>query len=161
MMDFNEVFKKDNIGLVFAKDDEPDTFIAESGDCFSDLLSRGGFGRDWAWNFPAGRYVITVYQRHSVYENGERVWLNQRFENSVGEDSRDREPRFAIVLNHPVDYEIESWGRNLTSRFLRSEADPLQVETFDLEEAEAAASDLSADGHSASVLEWFEDYDMY
>ena len=161
-MKIEEVFKQENICLLFETEDRSGTFIAEVNDRFSGFMERKDFGRKWAQSFPAGRYVITVYQRHSVYREGKMVWKNERYRNEVGPDSRHRAPCFVIVLDRDTEYQIPGWGRPLRSHTVRSKADPLQAETFsDVETAERAAREYSAQGSAAAVLEWFEDYDMY
>ena len=161
-MKIETVFKQENIALLFGTEKQRGTFIAEANDAFSALMERKEFGREWAGSFPSGRYVITVYQRHSVYHAGKQVWKNERYRNKVGRDSRHGTPCFVIILDREITYQVPGWGRPLCSHTVRSKVDPLQAEMFsDMETADMAAREFSAQGFMAAVLEWFEDYDMY
>ena len=162
LLKIETVFKQENIDLLFGTEEQKGTFIAEAGDRFSNFMEWKEFGREWARRFPSGRYVITVYQRHSVYQAGNQVWKNERYRNETGSDSRHKAPCFVIILDREMEYQIPGWGRPLRSHTVRSKADPLQAETFsDMETAETAARKFSEQGFKAAVLEWFEDYDMY
>ena len=72
-MDFDQVFSIENVELLFKTDMQKGTFIAEASDCYSDYMTKEDFSRQWAHNLPAGRYVITIYRRCSVYEEGEQI----------------------------------------------------------------------------------------
>ena len=161
-MDHEEVFREENIDLVFDKAARRGNFIAAAYDEFTDFMELGDFGREWAWSFPAGRYVITVYQRHSLYEGGKQVWKNDQFLNAVGKDSRYRKPSYAIILDQALEYWPRTWKRSLLSHTVQSSGDPLQVKIFSsLEDARKAAEQYSEQGFKAAVMEWYEDYDMY
>ena len=161
-MDFEEVFQEKNIDLIFEKKTYRGSFIAAADDQFTEFMDRGEFGREWAWSFPAGRYVIVVYQRHSIYENGKQVWKNDDFLNAVGKDSRFRKPSFVIILDRAMEYRPKTWKRNLLSHTVQSSGDPLQAKMFSsAKEAGKAAEEYSEQGSRAAVMEWFEDYDMY
>ena len=160
-MEVEEFFKKDNISYVLSKDEGTGSFFAETGDMYSEPIHTKVFGRAWAWTFPSGRYVITIYQRHSVYEDGKRVFLNGRYEDSVGKYSRYGYPVFAVVCDTASESVVPTWSYPLVSHIIRSENDPLQVRIFSLEDAEETACRYSEDGHRAAVVEWYEDHDMY
>ena len=141
---------------------ESDTFIAESDDTFSGYNKKEHFNFEWAYNgFPSGRYVIVVYQIHSLYQDGKQIWLNRHFENVTGKYSRYRSPCFAVIYDKKKDYLIPSWGRCLSTYTIHNDKNPLQVRIFTLEEAEQFAIANSENGHKVAVLEWFEDYDMF
>ena len=161
-MNFDTVFKTENIDLLFEMEAHSGNFIAVAQDKFSEYMDRQDFSREWAWSFPAGRYVITVYQRYSVYIAGKQIWRNNDYLNEVGKDSRYRSPYFVIALDRELDYMIPSWGRLLQSHILMDEKDSLQTKTFTcIEKAEKTARQYSEKGFKVAVLEWFEDYDMY
>jgi len=161
-MDIESVFKKENIDLLFEAKEYKGPFIAAADNYYSEFMERGDFGREWSWQFPAGRYVIVVYQRHSVYVSGKQIWLNEHFENVVGCDSRYRGPCFVIILDKAMEYEVESWkDHKLLTNVIHDECAPLQAKIFSLKEAKKTARELSAMGNKAAVMEWFEDYDMY
>ena len=105
-------------------------FIAAANDEFTEFMGPEEFGREWAWSFPAGRYVITVYQRHSLYESGKMVWKNEDFLNAVGKDSRYRSSAFVIILDRALEYRPKTWKWNLLSHTVQSSGDPLQAKMF-------------------------------
>ena len=152
---------EENIKLIFEPYIHDGEYIAEANDRFTKFASKDIYDREWAGKFHGGRYVITVYQRHSVYVNGERVFLNMNFEPEVGKFSRYRKPCYVLLTDRELEYEVPSWkNRKLTSHFVREDKSPLQVRIFqDLTKAEKTAARLSADG-SVAVLEWYEDHDM-
>lgn len=161
-MDFEKVFKKENLKLLFRTGEQKGSFIAEACDCFSDYMTRNQFSRRWAWEFPAGRYVITVYRRVSVFQEGKLIWKNEEDLSEKGKDSRYRSPRFVIALERETEYQVPGWKRPLLSHILRSTADPLHCQIYSsLEKAGKAAKEYSRQGIRAAVLKWFEDYDMY
>lgn len=161
-MDYEEVFRQKNVELIFEKRADRGNFIAAANDEFSEFMGPEEFGREWAWSFPAGRYVITVYQRHSLYESGKLVWKNEDFLNAVGKDSRYRSPAFVIILDRALEYRPKTWKWNLLSHTVQSSGDPLQAKMFSSAEgAGKAAAKYSEQGFRAAVMEWFEDYDMY
>ena len=161
-MDYEEVFQKKNIDLVFDRTARRGNFIAAAYDEFTEFMELGDFGREWAWSFPAGRYVITVYQRHSLYEAGKQVWKNEHFLNAVGKDSRYRNPSFVIILDQALEYWPRTWKGSLLSHTVQNSRDPLQAQMFSsAEDAGKAAKKYSEQGFKAAVMEWYEDYDMY
>ncbi|MBO4819773.1 MAG: hypothetical protein J5528_06505 [Firmicutes bacterium] len=160
-METGDFFKKENISYVFSTEEGLGRFIAETGDMYSEPIKTDVFGRDWAWGFPSGRYVITVYQRYSVFEDGKRIFMNANYEDTVGKYSRYGCPVFAVVCDTEKAYTVPTWKRPLISHFIRSEKDALQVRTFSLEDAEETARSYSEGGRRAAVLEWYEDHDMY
>ena len=161
-MRLDSVFKYENIDLLFEAGTQSGNFIAEAGDRFSNYLDRREFGYKWSLNFPAGRYVIIVYQRCSIYEKGKQIWKNDDFLNEVGKDSRYKSPCFVVILNRTMNYKISSWNQLLRSHTLRDKDNPLQPQFFSsLETAEEVAKKYSEQGVMAAVLEWYEDYNMY
>ena len=159
---FETVFKTENVALLFGTESHSGNFIAEADDRFSDYMDRRSFGLEWSRSFPAGRYVIVIYQRCSVYIAGKQIWQNNDFLNEVGKDSRYRSPRFVIALDRARDYAISSWDQPLQSHIVHDADAPLQVKTFScIEAAETVALKYSEQGFKAAVLEWFEDFDMF
>ena len=157
-----EMFRKENIRLLFEAHTHGSEFIAETGDSFSTFSEKESFTRDWAWQFPAGRYVITIYQRHSLYQDGKAVWVNPSPDASVGRDCRFGRPLYVLAFDRAGAYTVPSWGTHkLVSHILHSEADPLQPLLFSLKEAENRAAVYSRGGQAAAVLLWYADFDMY
>ncbi len=73
-MDYEKVFQQKNVDLIFDQKTDRGNFIAAANDDFTEFMGPEEFGREWAWSFPAGRYVIVVYQRHSLCESGKLAW---------------------------------------------------------------------------------------
>ena len=161
-MDFDTIFKSENVDLLFKSEMVSGNYIAAANDRFSEYMEKHEVCREWARSFPAGRYVIIIYQRYSVFIAGKRIWQNNDYLNEVGKDSRHRSPCFVIALDRELDYMIPSWGRQLKSHIVMDEKDPLQTKIFPgIEKAESVAKKYSENGFKAAVLEWFEDFDMY
>ncbi len=161
-MDFDQVFSIENVEMLFKTDMQKGTFIAEASDCYSDYMTKEDFSRQWAHNLPAGRYVITIYRRCSVYEEGEQIWKNQEDLSEVGADSRFSSPRYVIALEEMMKYKVPSWVRPLSSHIIRNDDNPLEPELYvSLEKAEKQAAKRACRGIRSAVLEWFADYDMY
>ena len=156
------VFKEENLELVFRPEDSEKAFIAKAFNLFSDYMDIDDVGYDWASNFESGRYVIVVYQRFSVFENGKRMWINKAFQNKVGRFSRYKKQVFAIMLDREIEYKVPGWGRSLWTYTLQDPKNTLQVLTFPgAWVAEGYAKKYSKEGYKVAVLGWYEDYDMY
>ena len=161
-MSFQDVFKQENIELVFNKDQSYNNYIAYTNDLFSHCLKNDEFSREWSLQFESGRYVIVIFQRYAVFENGELIYKNQDFLETVGKECRYSKPNYVIVLDEDHEYFINSWNRNLSSHILRSKEEPLQLLVYtDAEKAMKEAQRYSLNNHRSAVMEWFEDYDMY
>ena len=161
-MNYETVAKDENIDLLFEAESHSGDFIAELRDGFSEYMDRKEFSYDWARAHPAGRYVITVFQRCSVFIAGKPVWNNMDRLNEAEKDSRIKPPCFVIVLDQKLEYMVQSWGRTMWSHFVRAEKDPLHYRVFSsIEKAELAAQRYSEQGFKVAVLECLEDFDMY
>ena len=156
------VFKEENLELVFRPEDSEKAFIAKAFNLFSDYMDIDDVGYDWASNFESGRYVIVVYQRFSVFENGKRMWINKAFQNKVGRFSRYKKQVFAIMLDREIEYKVSGWSRSLWTYTLQNPKNTLQVLTFPSAwVAEGYAKKYSKEGYKVAVLGWYEDYGMY
>lgn len=156
------VFKEKNLELVFRPEDSEKAFIAKAFNLFSDYMDIDDVGYDWASNFESGRYVIVVYQRFSVFENGKRMWINKAFQNKVGRFSRYKKQVFAIMLDCEIEYKVSGWSRSLWTYTLQDPKNTLQVLTFPSAwVAESYAKKYSKEGHKVAVQGWYEDYGMY
>ena len=161
-MDLDTIFKCENVDLLFKSETASGNYIAEANDRFSEYMERQEICREWAMNFPAGRYVIIVFQRYSVFIEGKKIWQNNDYLNEVGKYSRYKSPCFVIALDRELDYMVPSWGRPLRSHILMNEKNSLQARVFQsVEKAELVAEEYSKKGFKVAVLEWFEDFDMY
>ena len=158
-MELGEVFVNKNKKFIF--DRTPTTeFVAKVTDNYSDFIERNIINHEWAWSFPAGRYVIIVYQRHSIYEGGKLVWKNIHYVNTVG-DSRYKGPAFELLIDPPIEYYNKKWNRKYLSEVIRDENDDYQTKLLTLEEAQAEAEYYSSKGYKAAIMEWYADYDQY
>ena len=136
--------------------------IAEAFNLFSDYMGMDDVGYDWGSNFESGRYVIVVYQRFSVFENGKRIWINKAFQNKVGRFSRYKKQVFAIMLDREIEYKVSGRSWRLRTYTLHDPKNTLQVLTFPSAwVAEGYAKKYSKEGYKVAVLGWYEDYDMY
>ena len=162
-MDINNIFKKENINLIFEDKQAEGEFIAEANDCFTEFSSKDTYNCDWARSFPCGRYVIVIYQRHSLYREGVQIYKNESYESSTGRFSRYKKPSFVLLLSHEIEYTVPSWDNHkLISHILREDKNSLQAKVFDsIEKAEKAAIEHSKRIRNVAILEWYEDFDMF
>ena len=162
-MEINDIFKKENIKLIFEAKQVEGEFIAEANDIFSEFSTKDTYNSNWARSFPCGRYVIVVYQRHSLYREGVLIYKNESYENIVGRFSRYKKPSFILLLNHEMEYTVPTWDNHkLISHILREDKNALQAKVFDsIEKAEKAAIEHSKRIRNVAILEWYEDFDMF
>ena len=162
-MEINDIFKKENINLIFEAKQAEGEFIAEANDSFSEFSTKDTYNSNWARSFPGGRYVIVVYQRHSLYREGVLIYKNESYENIVGRFSRYKKPSFVLLLSHETEYTVPSWDNHkLISHILREDKNALQAKVFDsIEKAEKAAIEHSKRIRNVAILEWYEDFDMF
>ena len=162
-MDIKNIFKKENIKLIFEEKTNEGEFIAEVNDGFSEFSTKDTYNRDWAMSFPSGRYVIVVYQRHSLYRDGVQIYKNVSYENSTGRYSRYKKTSFVLLLDKEMEYTIPSWeNHKLISHIVREDKNALHTKIFDsIEKAEKAAVVFSKKGNKVAILEWYEDFDMF
>ena len=162
-MEINDIFKKENIKLIFEAKQVEGEFIAEANDSFSEFSTKDTYNSNWARSFPSGRYVIVVYQRHSLYREGVLIYKNESYENIVGRFSRYKKPSFVLLLSHETEYTVPSWDNHkLISHILREDKNALQAKVFDsIEKAEKAAIEHSKRIRNVAILEWYEDFDMF
>lgn len=161
-MIYETVSKDENIDLLFEAESHSGDFIAVLRDGFSEYMDRKAFSYDWAWTHPAGRYVITVFQRCSVFIAGKQIWKNKDLLNEAEKISRIKPQCFVIVLDQKQEYMVPSWGRTMWSHFVRDKKNPLHSRRFlSIEKAELAAQRYSEQGFKVAVLECLEDFNMY
>ena len=160
-MNLNDYFKSENKDLIFDEKSFRSEFIAEVNDNFTEYMDAEVFTRDWAFQFPSQRYVIVVFQRHSIYKSCQQVYKNEGFREIVGE-SRYKKPVYVLMLDKEQLYTVPTWKRPLRSYFVRSEKNPLQLLTFEnIDKAEKEAMKYSKSGYKVAVLAWYADFDMY
>ncbi len=162
MKSIYESFKSENIRLLFDNLNYGTEYIAGAMDCYTDFMSKDIFTSDWARNFEGGRYVIIIYQRHSVYESGNRIYLNENFEYTVDRYSRHKKQCFVLISDTPHEYSVSSWNRPLVTNTVMDEKNSLHTKTFfDEEKAVEEAKKLSLSGEKIVVMKWYADYDQY
>lgn len=160
-MDFKSTFLKENINLLFEEIKHKGEFIATAMDLYSSFSEQEKYDLEWVRQFQSGRYVIVIYQRHSVYKDGKQVFINTEFVNTVGKYCRHKTPQFVLISDKERGYFIKSWDSILKRHTIQDGNDPLQTKYYDIESAKIAAINYSKLGESVAIVEWFNDYDMY
>lgn len=160
-MDFKSTVLKENIKLLFEEIKHKGEFIATAMDLYSSFLEQEKYDLEWVRQFHSGRYVIVIYQRHSVYKDGKQVFINTEFVNTVGKYCRHKTPQFVLISDKERRYFIKSWDSILKRHTIQDENNPLQTKYYDIESAKIAAINYSKSGESVAIVEWFNDYDMY
>ncbi|MBQ5310695.1 MAG: hypothetical protein ILP19_01470 [Oscillospiraceae bacterium] len=157
-----DVFKSENTDKIFEAYGHSGEYIAYTYDSASDFGEHSDFSREWADRFGAGRYVILILQRHSVYKDGECIYKNDHYEAITGRYNRYKHPCYVIILDTAQEYTVPSWKSKLISHMVQDENDTLQAKIYDdITKAGKDAQRLSEGGRKAAVLGWYEDYDMY
>ena len=150
-----------NGDILFDEQQHEAEFIASVGTEFSDYMPKEIFTHDWAWQFPSQRYVILIYQRHSIYQNGQLTFFNEKYENVCGE-SRYHRPCFVVLLDKPLNYDIPTWQVPLKSYSLQEEKEPLHTKIFNkFMDAQNEAIKYSLSGYKVLIAEWYADFNMY
>ena len=125
---------------------------------FADILAwsftafhpRAHFTDKWAWQFPNGRYVIFVCERHSVYRDGFCIYQNSKFTGAPNACYRGDLPAYTLLYKQsPSSHTYGIWKDN-------------QNETFPLETAVREAAERSSRLQTTvAVVRIVDDYDMY
>ena len=161
-MKFEDCFKEENLELLFDCINHKNEFIACADDLYSEYDSCDIYSTEWAWQFPAGRYVIIVYQRYAVFQNGVEMYVNEHFKNVVSGYCRSKKVRYCLITKDLNEYYITSWKRNLATHSIQEEKEPLQKKSFlSIEEARDAAIKYSEGGNTVAIVSWYADFDMY
>lgn len=160
---FFAFFKEDNIAQIFEAREFRGEYFAGYGNYFSDLGLRENLDIDYYLYFDSGRYVIFVYERHSLYQDGEQYYVNPRFSGVIADNNRTRKLTYAIITDKKHEYKIPSWhNMPLESYFVQDEAAPLRLKTFEkLAEAKENAAEYSKSGKKTAVLGIYGEWDMY
>ena len=156
-------FNEENRRLLFDPKEYPSEYIAHFCTYFTEYLAEGVVDLDWCWSFPGSRYVIIVYQRHSVYEQGQCIYRNRNFTEKIGVHNRFRKPVYVVAVDTELYYSVSTWGsRKLKSNIVQGDKDTLNAKEFEnIEDAIKLAKEYSTGGYRTAVLEWFEDYDHF
>lgn len=115
-------------------------------------------------------YVLNIFKRHSVIDQGEVVFTNPHFddEHKIGE-SRLKDIRFAILTERIQEYYVDSWREKekLKTFSIQDDSDEfnatLQLKLFDsTEEAITYAIKISkVQFMKCVVAQWFADLDRH
>ena len=135
----------DAILLDFTAEDQ---FFAEEMSNFTPLRPLTCFSDEWAYRQPAGRFVILVNERHSVYHNGRCVFENPNFTGAPDACYRKNVPAYRLYAGYGP-FAPKAW------------ADAKTV-NLSLEEAVKTARDLSDSLRTRiAVVRVVKDYDKY
>lgn len=162
-MELEEYFKKENLELLFECKKYKNEFIAWADDLYSEFTSKDIYNRDWAWQFPAGHYVIIVYQRYAVYNDGVEQYINKNFQDVVSRECRHKKLKYSLITKKKNEYSIPSWKGKYVTNTVQNETDPLQNKYYlSVEEAREAAIQYSKEEENTTVIvAWYADFDMY
>ena len=77
---------------------EAEFFAEISSGIFTAFHPLEYYNNDWAYAHEHDRYVIIVCERHSVYENGECIYQNKRFEGKATDLFRGSASVFTVIM---------------------------------------------------------------
>lgn len=159
----DDFFKADGIAPIFEARAYEGAYFAGYDSCFTELGPRERVDIDYRSRFDAGRYVIYVYERHSLYQDGKRYYADPNFSGEIARDNRGRRAAYVIMTDEKHGYKVPSWhDMTLDSYLVRDEESPLQLKTFStLAEAQEHASGYSRSGRRSAVLLICGEWDMY
>lgn len=120
-------------------------------------------------NILTGAYVLNIYKRYALIENGKMTYQNERFNDGheIGA-SRYRYKNFIIYTNILHKYKIDSWRTNLLEAYSINNTDgtyncSLQFRLFkDSDLAVQHAIEISNNKNiKCIVAQWFADIDRH
>lgn len=152
---------------------EADCYFAHAGN-FSYLGNYEEIGNirspyDVRSDILAGAFVLNIFKRHSIVQNGKRIFTNKNFDDGhiIGA-SRLKEIRYAIVTDELQEYKIDSWKEELLKDYSINNNDgsyncALQLKLFsDADSAIEYAVELSKKSPAKYVIaQWFADIDRH
>ncbi|MBQ4486907.1 MAG: GNAT family N-acetyltransferase [Oscillospiraceae bacterium] len=148
-----DTFRKENVDKIFSVFNSKKEYIANIHDLYSEPGEKDKFDDDWAKHHPPGKYVICVYQRHSVYDKGSCIYRNNVYDEPTGDNSKREHPDFVIVLDKAQEYTVPCGGGKLISHIIMNENNTLQSKVYSEKEAQETAAMLSQQGYKAAVME--------
>ena len=116
-----------------------------------------------------GAYVLNIYKRYALIENGKLTYLNKKFDDGhkIGA-SRYKYVNYIIYTNALHKYKIDSWRANLLEAYSVNNIDgtydcSLQFRLFKTPDlAIQYAMDISNnEGMKCIVAQWFGDIDRH
>ncbi len=116
-----------------------------------------------------GAYVLNIYKRYALIENGRVIYLNKSFDDGhVIGASRFKNSNYIIVTDKLHKYKIDSWGTKLLKTYSIHNTDGtyncgLQLRMFKTQElAIQYAIGISTDINMKCIIaQWFADIDRH
>lgn len=154
---------------------EGENYFMQEGEAFSYLGSYEEIGNiRYPWDertyIIPGVYVLNIFKRHSVIDQGEAVFTNSHFDDGhkIGE-SRLKDIQFVILTDRMQEYHVDSWGEKEKLKCFSIQDDnatynaTLQLKLYDsAEEAIAYAVKISKDQSMKCVVaQWFAYLDRH
>lgn len=102
--------------------DGDDHFFAELTGRFTDLHPQEYYSEKWAEDYPNGRYVILVCERHSVYSMNHRIYENPAFTGKPNALWRKTQPAYRLYAENCTGNPA-LWNRTKTENLSLSEAE--------------------------------------
>lgn len=117
----------------------------------------------------AGDYVLNIFKRYALVENGKITYLNERFNDGheIGA-SRNKYKNYIIYTNILHKYKIDSWGTNYLESYSINNTDgtyncSLQFKLFENPDlAVQYAIEISNNKNTKCIVaQWFADIDRH
>lgn len=110
-------------------------------------------------------FVLTVYKRYAVIQNGIIVYKNTGFHDGPPACGRYGEDGFVIITEKPRAYRVQTWENELISYEIRDEGAYEALNPRIYKNAESAVSDAvgisKATGEKCAVAQWFDEFDKH
>ncbi len=111
-------------------------------------------------------FVLVVYKRYAVIQNGDTIYMNDKFYDGYIARGRYKENGYIIISNEPKEYFIHSWDSTLQSYELRDDSkynQALNPIIYDTSEAALqTAIKLSKESNEMFIVaQWFDDFDRH
>lgn len=117
----------------------------------------------------SGSFVLCIYKRHSLIENGKVTLINNKFNDGYERgSSRFNSNKYIIFTDVLHKYKVDSWGVTLVESYTIQNTDgthdcSLQQRLFDSPElAIQFAINISSNMHMKCIIaQWFADIDRH
>ncbi|SHJ05588.1 hypothetical protein SAMN02745163_01200 [Clostridium cavendishii DSM 21758] len=63
-------------------------------------------------NKMKGEFVLNIFKRHSIFDNGDKIWENSNF-NDENDSEEERCNVYYICCDRQIEYYVPSWNSNL------------------------------------------------
>ena len=116
-------------------------------------------------NYFTGAYVLNIFKRFAVVENGKVIFVNKLFNDGhiIGA-SRLKNIQYAILTSQIQEYKIPSWGTQVLKTYaIHDDNAPLQLKLFLTEDStiQYAMSLSKKERIKCIVAQWFADIDRH